>query len=211
MRALSAIAISILLLMPLGSATQPIIPKVTVQLSPSVQNVTVSPTQKGTAQFSGNVTVEKPPVVRMVVSLVSTIDKGWPSSCDPTPMVITDTSPHSFGVTVVVPEGTPNSTGILTVTANATGMGLTITATATAMIVVKGPSAANQTSQNKTATGQGSSAGTAQNSTSGSSAKTGGIDLTTVSIVAVVLVAAVAGGGGYYVIRRRRRRNEEAG
>lgn len=210
MRALSAIAIGIILLMPLGSATQPIVPKVTVQLSPPVQNVTVSPTQKGAAVFSGNVTVEKLPFVRMTVTLNSSVDKGWPSSVSPATLAITDSSPHSFGVTVVIPEGTTSSTGTLTVDAKAVGGGFAVTSTASAMIVVTGPSAANQTSKNQTSAGQGSSAGTAQNSTSGSSAKTGGIDLTTVSIVAVVLVAGVAG-GGYYAVRRRKRRMEEAG
>jgi hypothetical protein len=180
---------------PSGEAA-PIVPVLSLSLSPQIMNVNSSPESPAIAQFEGIATVDKPPIVRCVVTLTSSTDVGWVSQVSPTTMVFTSTTPQSFSVVVTVPQGTPTSQGKLVVNGRAVAAGLQSMAEVTAIINVKGSPALNSTAQNRT---QANVTRAAENPGGGLSASL------TISLLAVVLVAVPVGGFAYY--RRRRQRS----
>jgi len=113
-------------------------PAMTLSLSPNIQDVIVTESLKGTLSFDGKVKVDKLPVERIVVTLTPSVDQGWPCSCSPSTIVITDTADHTFGVSVVVPENwlSANS-GTLKIDASGRGGGFVVTANSQAIINVK--------------------------------------------------------------------------
>jgi len=113
-------------------------PALTCTLDPSSQEARVSESAQGTVQFTGSVRVDKLPVERIVVTLLSSIDAGWASQCSPSSLVITDTQAHSFSVTGIIPQATPsNIIGNLKIDAKGTGGGFNVVTSATVIITVK--------------------------------------------------------------------------
>ncbi len=101
------------------------------------QEARVTDSAPGIVQFTGQMTVDKPPVQRAVVTLESSVDTGWVSSISPSSAVFTSTTPQSFTVTVVVPEKTLSTlTGRLLVRGTMTCSGQTSEATANGTIAV---------------------------------------------------------------------------
>ena len=112
-------------------------PEVTLSLTPSTAEADVSFTKYGNVWFSGNAEVDRLPVDRCVVTLTSSVDTGWASTCSPSILAFSTNKVQSFQVTVSVPPGTLASlTGILTVTGEASGAGFSSTSTATANVTV---------------------------------------------------------------------------
>ena len=113
-------------------------PALTLSLAPNIQDAMVTESLKGSLSFDGKVKVDKLPVERIVVSLQPSVDQGWPCSCSPSTIVITDTAEHSFAVSVVVPENSLSAnSGLLKVDASGRGGGFTVTAYSQAIINVK--------------------------------------------------------------------------
>jgi hypothetical protein len=199
------VAAVVILLCPAASATQPIVPVVTITLSPSSVDVSSPADQVVIVDFNGTVTVDKLPGVRIVVTLESSVDAGWPCAMSPTTMVFTSESPKSFTGNVSVPAGTPNISAVLSVSGKGVGGGFqSQTATATAKIIVRGSAPANKTGNtggtSKTGTDQTNGGGT--QTTQGGTSKIGSFDMTTVLVLGVVV--AVAAASGAYWIRRRK-------
>jgi len=113
-------------------------PALTISLSPTLQDVVVSESLKGSLTFDGKVKVEKLPVERIVVTLNPSVDQGWPCSCSPSSIVITDTVDHPFSVAVVVPENWLSAaSGVLKVDALGRGGGFSVPGSSQAIINVK--------------------------------------------------------------------------
>jgi hypothetical protein len=128
--------IGMILILPsvTGAAPGPIVPKLTETLSPSIMNATTKYYDVN-ATFNGTVQLDKLPLVRMVVTLVSGVDTGWASQCSPSSLVITDEGIHTFSCVVVVPV---NITAIanVTVDAKASGGGFNVWASAVSLLSV---------------------------------------------------------------------------
>jgi hypothetical protein len=112
-------------------------PALTVVLTPPPGMATVTESQKATLTLSGTIQVEKLPVERIVVTLTPSVDQGWPCSCSPSTIVVTDTQEHQYSVTTVVPERWLSVTsGTLKVDAMGVGGGFQVTGTSQAIISV---------------------------------------------------------------------------
>ena len=214
MRGALLVALMLVLATPVCSATAPIVPALTVTITPTNKEVTSPPNLTVTVNFDGTVTVDKLPFVRVVVSLSPSVNAGWPATCDPNSIVVTDSQPHDFKCNVTIPENTQNGTSNLTIDAVCRGGGFTVTASATAVIIVHGTAPINKTGgtggKDKTGTNQTNGGGTG--TTQGGTSKIGSFDMTTVLILVVVI--AVAAVSVVYWIRQRgitRRRNAESG
>lgn len=176
-------------------AAGPIVPVLKLAIQPPIAFVNSSPEAPAITVFDGTASVDKPPVVRCVVTLTSSTDIGWITQVSPSTMVFTSTTPQAFTVTVTVPQGTPTSQGKLLVYGRAVAAGLQSSAEATAIIDVKGPTLLNLTAQNRTA----------GNSTRASGTVGGGpSNILMYSVLAVVLIAVPAGAFGFYRHRRQR-------
>lgn len=174
----------------------PIVPVLTLSLTPPIQNISSSRDSSVNAQFEGTAIVDKMPIVRCVVTLTSSVDVGWVSQISPTTMVFTSTTPQSFTVVVTVPQGTPTGQGKLTVDGRAVAAGLQSIAQATAIIDVKGTAMLNLSARNQTTANATRAAGALAG---------GGSNILMVSMVSVVLVAVPA--IAYVIYRRRRQRS----
>ena len=98
---------------PVEAATNPM-PVLSIKLDHSNQQARVTERDQATVQFDGQVTMDKIPVCRPVVTLRAMLDIGWVLRLDPSVMIFTSTTPQSFTVAVTVPQGTPgNITGTL--------------------------------------------------------------------------------------------------
>jgi len=97
----------------------------------------VTETANGTLNFTGQVTVQKLPVERILVSLSARVDTGWAAKVTPDTMVFTSSTPIPFETQVDVPQGTESTVvGKLVVTATARGTGYNFEGTANATITV---------------------------------------------------------------------------
>ncbi len=180
-------------------AAAPIVPVLKLTIQPPMAFVNSSPEAPAIAVFNGTASVDKPPIVRCVVTLTSSTDIGWVSTISPSTMVFTSTTPQAYTVTVTVPQGTPTSQGKLMVYGRAVAAGLQSTAEATAIIDVKATTILNLTAQNRTA----------GNSTRESGTVGGGpSNILMYSALAAVLIAVPAGAFGLY--RHRRERSSHA-
>ena len=205
MRGAIWVAVMLLLSVPACSATQPIVPVVTVTLSPSSVRVTSPPNETVMAGFNGTVTADKLPVVRLVVTLTATVDLGWTCALSPSTMVFTNEQPQSFSCNVNIPGGTQNLSATLTVEGKGVGGGFqSQPAMATAIIIVQGTASTNKTGgttgKGNTGTNQTNGGGTGQ--TQGGMSKLGPIDMTTAAILVTVVAVAAAGSGAYWVHKR---------
>jgi hypothetical protein len=202
MRGALLVALLLVLSVPACSAIPPIVPTLTVTISPSTMQVTSPPNLTVTAYFNGTVTVDKLPFTRIAVSLTASVGTGWPCSCSPNGIIITDEQPHPFACCVTIPEATANSTANLTVNAVGNGQGFTVTATAQAIITVHGTASTNKTG----GTGGTGKSGTNETIPGGSQTsqsgpfKLGPLDAT--GLAALVAVLALAVVSGVYWIRR---------
>jgi len=123
--------------MPLGHVL-PGPDRLSLELDYSTAEAVVSPSEKGTAVFTGNVTVDAIRGERIVVGLTSWVSAGWQSSCIPSSLVINDNDPHPFVVNVTVPENERAAViGNLTIEGQSRGGGIVTTANVTATITVK--------------------------------------------------------------------------
>jgi hypothetical protein len=101
------------------------VPVLAVKLDSANQDARVTESAPGIVTFTGQMSIDKLPVERCVVTLTSSTDIGWVSQVSPTTAVFTSTTPQSFTCTVVVPQGTANSQyGNLVVNGRAVAGGL---------------------------------------------------------------------------------------
>lgn len=110
---------------------------VSIRLDQPLQEALVTEQSPGIVTFTGQVAVDKPPALRAVVTLESSVDTGWVCSISPSTAVFTSTTPQSFTATAVVPEKTPSTlTGKFLVKATVTSGGQSSEATANGTITV---------------------------------------------------------------------------
>ena len=121
---------------PVEATANPM-PVLSIKLDHSNQQARVTERDQDTVQFNGQVTMDKIPVCRPVVTLRAMLDIGWDLRLDPSVMVITSTTPQSFTVAVTVPQGPPsNITGTLKILGRFSVCGYGGLAEATAIITV---------------------------------------------------------------------------
>ena len=183
----------VMLLQPLASSGGPLLPGMSVSLTPATTTVNFTSNQTVNVKLDGTVQVSQNMLSSMSVALTSAVDVGWKSSCDPATLSFRGSSSQTFTCTVTILTNTTNDTGIVTVTAKGNTHFLLVTNHATAQILAKGLNVTSN--QTKTQT-TGSSGG-------GSGSKAGGTGtLLMVALVVVVVVAAAA--GGFFFLRRRK-------
>ena len=120
-----------------AAVPNPIAPDLTVNISPVIQQATVDEVTGCGLNFTGTVKVDMPPVERIVVELSAVVDTGWPASVSPYELVITDSTDHSFYVTVTVIEAaSADDPGHLAVIASSSGKGYFVSEQANATINV---------------------------------------------------------------------------
>lgn len=189
----------ILILLPSqNAAIPPVKPKVSIDLSPTVMNVTCQAGQNVTVTFNGTVTAQMMTFLRITVGLWSSVDTGWTSTVTPNSMVITDNEPHGFTCDVIVPKGTPTTTAQLTVDANIEGGGTTH---AMATINAQGAPPANQTANSQSSQNQSVNP-PAQTESSNSIAGLNNPTIVTAS--GAVLIITIAGIVAFVLIKRRK-------
>lgn len=121
---------------PAGAAPG-VVPVFALRMDQAAQPARVTEGSSGTVQFTGQMTIDKLPVERCVVTLTSSTDTGWSSQVAPTTAVFTGTAPQRFSCTVIVPQGTPAGlTGNLTVRGRAVESGHQMHAEARAVVAV---------------------------------------------------------------------------
>jgi len=121
---------------PADAAVNPT-PVLSLKLDSANQNARVTEGAPGIVHFTGQMSIDKLPVDRCVVTLASSTDPGWSSQVSPSTAVFNSTRPQSFTCCVVVPQGTPNSQfGNLTIRGRAVADGLQSTAETRAVISV---------------------------------------------------------------------------
>ena len=129
---------ALLVLVPTGTqaAVNPV-PVLAVKLDSASQNARVTESAPGIVTFTGQMSIDKLPVERCVVTLASSTDIGWVTTISPSTAVFTGTTPQSFTCTVVVPQGTSNSQfGNLVINGRAVAGGLQSTAETKGIIAV---------------------------------------------------------------------------
>jgi len=111
---------------------------VSVAIFPHELTAEITSTQPNAVTFSGNITVDKPSSMRVVVNLAVTVSTGWSSSVAPGSMVFAGGGQQqSFALTIVVPAGTPaDEVGNVVVDAAGTGGGLSCTPGSASCVVV---------------------------------------------------------------------------
>ena len=134
--ALLALAAMVIATVPPPAAAGRIGPDIILELEPHREVAASSLTQS--VGLSGNVTVDKVPLVPVTVYLFSTSDQGWNTNCGPNQFLFIDTTPVSFTCGVVIPSKTMNVTGTITVHAQCSGAGGTNLATINATITITG-------------------------------------------------------------------------
>jgi hypothetical protein len=121
---------------PAHAAVNPV-PVLAIRLDSANQNARVTESAPGIVTFTGQVSIDKLPVDRCIVTLHSSTDLGWVSQVSPTTTVFTNTTPQAFSCTVIVPQGTANSQyGNLVVSGLAVAGGLQSVANSTGIIAV---------------------------------------------------------------------------
>ena len=154
---LAALAPSLLILMaPLSSAQPPLVPGLTLTLSPEEMELRAS-TDPQNPHFDGTCTVDKIPLARATVDLTASCDLGWACAVSPSTLIFTNENPQSFTLTVLVPGNVTNVTAAVRVDGRVMCTGLQNTATVASTITVTGnlPVGAqlqNATDANRTAT-----------------------------------------------------------
>jgi hypothetical protein len=130
------ILISILIPASARAAVNPV-PVLSVKFDSANQNARVTESAPGIVTFTGQLSIDKLPVDRCIVTLNSSTDIGWASQVSPTTTVFTSTTPQSFSCTVIVPAGTANSQyGNLVVSGLAVAGGYQSTAVTKGIIAV---------------------------------------------------------------------------
>ena len=114
------------------------LPALTISMETWIQQVTVTPTDSGIAQFNGTVYADLGDWTEATVSLTSRVDVGWPASISPSELVLTSRDAQHFNVSVRVPEAWPSSTsGTLKVEGTMQTGGYTSRTTTQAIVTVK--------------------------------------------------------------------------
>jgi len=198
-RALAILSILVILALPFSSAQEPIVPVLALSMTPSAVNVKASQNESVSVQFNGTASVDKLPMVRVVVTLTSATDIGWVSQVSPTTMVFTSSGSQDYVCTVVIPVGSPSASGILMVNGRAVSMGLQSLAETKALITVQGVPMLNLSAGNHTQKNATSPAGPF---------KLGGSSTLTISVLGVVILCAAV--AGFLLHRRTRQRRARA-
>ncbi|HEX9710357.1 MAG TPA: choice-of-anchor T family protein [Candidatus Thermoplasmatota archaeon] len=118
------------------------VPALSFTIAPSERHAVISPSQPGTASFTGNYTVDKLNVERAVVTFNAVVSTGWPVTISPSVITISGTAGRtgSIYITVVVPPGElATNIGTLTVTGRAVAGGLQSPAAQATAIIVPEP------------------------------------------------------------------------
>jgi len=139
MRALPWLSAAVLLILPLAGAVPNPVPVLAIRLDQTSQSASVNNSSPGILVFTGNCTVDKLPISRCVVTLTASTDIEALASPSPATMVFTSTTPQAFTCSVVITQGSPNSTGTLTITGTAVANGIQSTAETKALIFVYDP------------------------------------------------------------------------
>jgi hypothetical protein len=190
MRIAPLLSTILVLLAPCTEGASPIVPTIALTLTPSDVNVNASTEKDVQVEFQGTVTVDKPPMVRVVATLEGSVDTGWVVALDPNTFVFTMPGTQQFSCKVIVPQNATNMTGTLAITGRAMGGGLqSDPASVTAVINVTGTGPVNLTADNRT----GGSGGT----------RTGGTNILTLSIIFVGIIMAAV--GGFIVYRAKKK------
>jgi hypothetical protein len=140
---LNVIILLVAFIMPLWapvSAQGPTVISLTLSsMSPSSQEVMVTPSSIGDATFNLTATVEMPPLIPMtvMVTLDGSTSTGWPTVVSPQSIPFTTANSVQITITVVVPQATPTSSiGKVIVSGLATYPGGSKTATSSAVVTV---------------------------------------------------------------------------
>jgi hypothetical protein len=96
-------------------------------------------------RLDGNITVDKPPKVRVTVYLVTANDAGWVTECSPSEFFFMDTYTAAFTCAVHIPAKTTDTVAAVTVHAFLNGYGPTSDYYANATITVAGSLPVNGT------------------------------------------------------------------
>ncbi len=102
------------------------VPALSFTITPSEQRAVISPSQPGTASFTGNYTVDKLAVERAIITFNAVVTTGWVVSISPQTIQVSGNSGLTgrIYITVVVPPGElAVNIGQLTVTGRATAAG----------------------------------------------------------------------------------------
>jgi len=202
---IATILIGMILILPSGWSAEAtsIGPELTISISPEQINETAGGETRN-ATFWGLVDiVNKPPVMRFVVVLTSSVSTGWPSECSPTSIVITDSSPHNYQLSVILPQNVSPDRVTVMVNAQAHGGGLTLTASARAVIQVT-RSPLPQPSTNTTGTNTNTTGTVAPDEVAIIKEKVP-------MIMATVVVVGIVLGVGIGLARTRRKRKRRNG
>jgi uncharacterized membrane protein len=116
----------------------PLKPTLTISvMNPPDASVTVSAESVGSVTFHANVTVDKPPLGTVMVSLDGSTSTGWPTVVSPQSIPFTASATVEISITVVVPQATPaTSVGHVVVNGLATYPGMSSSATSSATLLV---------------------------------------------------------------------------
>ena len=196
--ALVGMIIILILLPTAGAVIPPVKPRISLQLSPTVMNVTSPAGNNVTITFNGTVTAQMMKFMRITVGFSSSVDKGWASSVSPNSMVITDEAPHEFTCDVTVPHGTPTTTATLTVDGTVEGWGTTH---AIATINAIGSPSSNQTAYNQS--GQNNTV-IPPSQTESRQSIVGFNNPTLITASGAVLVVTVVGIVAFFYIKKRK-------
>ena len=96
-------------------------------------------------QLEGNITVDKPPKVRVTVYLICTNDQGWSLTCSPDQFFFIDSDLRSFTCTARIPPKAATTAATIVVHALCEGYGPTGEAYANATITVTNSITTNST------------------------------------------------------------------
>jgi hypothetical protein len=103
------------------------VPALSLTIAPSERHAIISPSQPGTASFTGNYTVDKLSIERAIINFQAVVTTGWPVSISPQTIQVSGNTGRTgtIYITVVVPPGElATNIGQLTVTGRATAGGL---------------------------------------------------------------------------------------
>ena len=116
----------------------PLKPTLTIStLDPPTAYVDPTADSIGSVTFHANVTVDKPPLGTVMVSLDGSTSTGWPTVVSPQSLPFPTSATVEISITVVVPQATPaTSVGHVVVNGLATYPGVSSSATSSATLLV---------------------------------------------------------------------------
>jgi hypothetical protein len=101
--------------------------------------------ERQTVRLNGNITIDKPPKLRVTAYLISTNDQGWSVACSPAEFFFIDSDVKPFTCAVGIPPKAMNTTAHIVVHALCDGYGTTGEAFVNATVTVSGSLPTNGT------------------------------------------------------------------